>query len=154
MSNAIRPEVKALSDKIQDLVKVDHKTGETTVQDDVWEKTLPESLSKDQIKAVKEHEENFVAAGADAIGSLAVAAMKKNVDLDTVTATIGMHGRDKVSYDVSRQKSYHNPQNPGDEIVKHGVVKTNLQTYAGRNAGELKKVLSAINEHAEKALKK
>lgn len=148
------PEIQSLSDKIQSMIKVDHKSGSTEVQDDIWEKTLPESLSKDQIKAVKEHESNFIAAGADAVGTMATAAMKKNGELQEVNATIGMHGHDKVSYNVAREKSYHNPQNPDQEIVKRGVVGVNFRNMAGRNAGELKKVINAIAEHADKALSK
>ena len=153
MSN-ISTEVKDLSSKIQDMIKVDHKSGTVEVQEDIWEKTLPESLSKDQIKAVKEHESNFIAAGADAVGTMATAAMKKNSDLQEVSATIGMHGHDKVSYNVTREKSYHNPQNPDQEITKRGVVGVNFRNMAGRNAGELKKVITAISEHADKALSK
>lgn len=154
MSN-INQDVKDLSSKIQEMMKVDHKTGVSEVQEDIWEKTLPDSLSKDQIKAVKDHEANFIAAGADAIGHLAIAAMKKNHELQDVSATIGMHGHDKASYNVSREKVYHNPQDKDAEpIVKHAVVGVNFRNMAGRNAGELKKVLAAISTEAEKALKK
>ncbi len=154
MSN-ITPEVKALSSKIQEMIKVDHKTGTTAVEADVWERTLPESLSKDQIKAVKEHEANFIAAGTDAVGQAAIAAMKEHSELQEVTATIDMYNKDQLGVTVAREKTYHNPQDKdGEPIVKTGVVSANFRNYAGRNVGDLKKVITSISEEAEKALKK
>lgn len=151
----VSTEVKDLSAKIIKMVEVDSKTGVSEVASDVWEKTLPEDLTKEQITAVKNHEANFIAAGADAVGTLALKAMKKNSELDTVTAVIGMHGRDTATYSVAREKSYPNIQDKdADPIVKQGVVQVNFRNSAGRNTGELKKVAQHIGEEAAKALKK
>lgn len=154
MSN-IAPEIKELSAKMQSMMKVDNKTGQTDVQEDIWEKTLPDNLSKEQIKQVKEHETNFIAAGADAIGHLAIAAMNKNSSLEEVQATVGMSGRDHVGYSVAREKTFTNPQDKdADPIVRHAVIGVNFRNMSGRNAGDLKKVIKAVQEQAEKDLKK
>lgn len=154
MSN-VSKEVLDLSAKIQEAVKIDHKTGTAEVADGIWESTLPDTLTKEQVKQVKDHEANFVAAGGHAVGRLAIVAMKKNKDLNEVQATIGMHGYDKAVYSVERERQYHNPQDKdADPIVKHGVLGVNFRNMAGRNAGELKKVMKEISEEAAKALNK
>lgn len=147
-------EVKGLSGVIKTSMKV-NKDGTTEVQDDIWEKTLPEGLTKKQVAAVKNHEANFIAAGALALGELAVDAMKKHSGLDEVKATVKMHGRDSASFQVNRSRSFRNPQNPdADPVVKFGTIATSFKNHAGRNAGELKKVMEEIGELAGKTLGK
>lgn len=151
----INTAVTDLAKDIKAKIKIDHKTGTSTVEGDVWEETLPKDLTKEQIKAVKSHEANFVAAATHAFGDLAVAAMKKNTDLEEASVTLGMYGHDKLSISTSRKEEYQNLRDPdAGPIVKHGATRVKYTVHAGKNAGELKKVLGEINELAEKALKK
>ncbi len=153
--SGINENVSDLAAKIKKSIKVDNKTGVSEVQDDVWESTLPEGLTKEQIKAVKNHETNFVAATTMAVGDLALAAMKKNHELDEVSASVGMYGYDKVQVNVMRQDEYPNLRNPdAGPIVKLGATRTKFSVHGGKNAGELKKVFAYITEEAQKALKK
>lgn len=126
-----------------------------TEKDSSFEATLPEDLDLATCRKVSEHNATFIAAGAHAFGELAVAAMKKNGDLEEASLKLKMSGRDSVDYNVLRQNEVRNPANRDAEpIIKHGTVRTTYNVKGGSNSGQLKHVRDAINQMAAEALNK
>lgn len=150
---AIATEVLDLSKKLITELKV--KDGVTEVADGLYVKTLPEGLDEKTVKAVSKHNSNFIAASAHAVGHLAIEAMSKDKKLDTVSAHIPTIGYDYVDLAVSRSKSYVNPQDKDNPIVKQGAIDVKYHVQGGvAKAGQLKHVRAALAEEASKALKK
>lgn len=146
--------VKDLAAKIKAELSIDSKTGHVDAKDGIWESTLPEGITKAQVKEVFEHAQNFTAGTYLAVGELAVDAMKKNSKLDTVDCEVKMHGHDKLHVSIERQRTFFNPANKDEQIVKHGAGKVNLQCMAGRSVGEMKKAMQYISSIAKEQLAK
>jgi hypothetical protein len=144
----VKPEILAMSEKIQKDISIDAKAGTATAAADIYEKTLPESLTMETIRSVRDHNTAFVAAGAHAFGTMAINAMKGQKDCKELNITMGMGDRDKVSHHVARQKVFTDHMHGGAEIVKYGVVSTSLEVTAGKNSGQLKVVKAAIGAQA------
>ena len=158
MSEEVKKGVAAvvldLSKKIITELSV-QKDGTTNVADGLYVKTLPEGLTEDTVKAVSKHNGNFIAATAHAIGHLALDAMSKDKKLETVSAHVPTIGHDYVDVAVHRQKSFVNPQDTANPIVKNGVLDVKYHVQSGvAKAGQLKHVRAALAEEAAKALKK
>ena len=150
----ISPEVAALSKAIIGELNV-KSDGVTDVAKGIYVKTLPEGLTEDTVKAVSAHNGHFIAATAHAVGHLALAAMAKDKKMDTVTAHVPTIGHDYVDVAVHRQKSFVNPQDVANPIVKSGVLDVKYHVQGGvAKAGQLKHVRAALAEEAAKALKK
>lgn len=152
-------EKKDLHEEVQKLADVLVKgiavkaDGTTEVQKDLYTANLPEGLTEETVKSVSKYNSTFVAAGAKAVGQLAVEAMAKHKAVDSVSASLSMTGRDHVDFTVHRQKEYPNPAG-GDKIVKKGVVDASLHVQGGvTKAGQLKIAREQIAELALKALK-
>ena len=148
----LKPGVKTLAAALVSGITVKND-GTTEVQKDLYTKNLPEGLTEETVKSVSDYNNTFVAAGAYAVGELAVAAMAKHKTVDSVSAEIHMTGRDHINYTVHRQKEYPNPAG-GDKIVKKGVVDASLHIQGGvTKSGQLKVSRELIAEMAMKALK-
>lgn len=148
----LKDEVKTLAAALTKGITV-KADGTTDVQKDLYTANLPEGLTEDTVKAVSTYNSTFVAAGAKAVGTLAVEAMAKHKAVDSVSASLSMTGRDHVDYTVHRQKEYPNPAG-GDKIVKKGVVDASLHVQGGvTKAGQLKIAREQIAELAIKSLK-
>ena len=148
----LSPEVKALAEVMTKGIEV-KADGTTTVQKDLYTANLPEGLTEETVASVSKYNSTFVAAGASAIGSLAVAAMAKHKNIESVSAEVPMVGKDRVNYTVHRQKEYPNPAG-GDKIVKKGEVSASLHIQgAVTKTGQLKLVREQIADLALKSLK-
>lgn len=144
----IKPEIIALSKIIEKEVSIDAKSGAATVAPDTYAKTLPEGLTVEGRKAYSDHDTAFAAAAAHVVGNAGVDAFKKTKGLDRVTAEFDLSGKDKFTVTVDRSKTSHNPQDPGKEIVKYGVISGSLEQRAGRNSGQFKAVRTAVADRA------
>lgn len=155
ISEAVLEMAKAIEAELT----LDNKTGIVAAGEGIYEKTLPENLTIDTVKAVSTHNANFVAAGSYAVGSMAVAAMAKHKNLERVSSEIKMAGKDVLNVAVERSKDFVNhlkrdEKGEPEKSIRFGVVTTGYEVRAGKNAGELKKVRSAIADMAMAKLSK
>lgn len=150
------PEVAAAVAKIESTITLDSKTGQSSHPgdaDDAYALTLPESLSIEHVKAVRKHDDVFVAATGHVHLSQSVAAMKSNSDLKETVATFSMVGGTKVVHKVDRERHFpdiRNPEGPG--ITVWGSLSSKITSTAGSNTGDLKKVRDWHKEAAMAAL--
>jgi hypothetical protein len=150
----LKAEVLAMVDKIESGIKLDHKTGIATADENLYESLLPEGLSPETVKAVSTHNSNFIAAGTYAFGNVAVKAMAKHKDLEKASAEIKMAGRDVLNLNIDRSKTYTDHLHGSGETVKYGVVSASYDVRAGKNSGELKKARTLVAEFAMQKLAK
>lgn len=159
MSDNKAPEVKKeileLSEKISSGITISAKEKTATAEKDIYEKNLPEGLSMDTVRSVRDYNTTFVAAGAHAFGNAAVAAMNKHKNLDSLNVDVSMGDKDSVSYSIQRSKtSVDHLHNKGQEITKYGVLTTSMEVNAGKNSGQLKVARAQVGALAMELLSK
>ncbi len=142
-----------LAQQIKGEVKYD-KDNRTIIDDNTYERHLPEGLSMNVIESVDGYNALYIAATAKASGEIAIEHMAKEPTLQTVTAQFQMGKKNEVSHVINREATYTNPTNPKEPIVKHGDISSKFSVYAGLNRGDLKKVRSHLQELATEKLVK
>ena len=150
----LRTDVKTIVDSIDGKIKI-AKDGALTVEDNLFESTLPEGLTMDQITAGRNHTANFVSAGQYVFGRKAVDALAKNKELTEIEGSLSLGGKDSVKYNVERKHTYMNrmganKDNPV-EVVKHGICVATVDTVVGKG-GQLKLARQHVGQYAAELL--
>ena len=148
---AVKSHIQELADKISSNIHFDKETN-IIKEDNAFEKHLPDGLDMPTVEKVGQYNADFVAASALAVGTMAINEMQKHKSLDVVSSEMKMAGKDVVSQVVTRQKSFTNPTNPSEPVVKHGDINTVYSCYAGKNQGQLKACRAFLHEIAEESL--
>jgi hypothetical protein len=86
----ISVEVGTMAKVIENYIEINNKTGVGVEKESVFEKTLPSNLPIETVKAVNDHNSNFIAAGAYAFGQMAIKAMSKNASLEEADLKLKM----------------------------------------------------------------
>ncbi len=149
----IKKEISDLSARLQGGLSIDTGTGTVTAEENLYENALPEDLPPETVRRVSEFNTNFVAAGTDAFAAISSKAMASHKKLNRTEGEIGMIGG-KLSVSMERERTYVNRM--GDtpvDVIKHGVINVSLETTAGKNGGQLKKVRTMWNETCAELLK-
>ena len=142
-----------LAAKMKGKIKVDQATGVGEAEDTIYKDLLPEGLTLKTVEQVKRHDRDFIAAGAQVFGELAIEAMTKNKKLEESQVSIGMTKMDNVSYHMDRHRQYPGHlTSDGAPVDKYGILTTTYEIKGGKNAGDLKKVRVELQEHAAKKL--
>jgi hypothetical protein len=124
----VNNEVKAISTGFGKMVFDD--AGVAIIAKDLFEKTLPEGLTMESVKAVQDHILNFSDGGTLALGEAGIEHLKAHPDLAFVTMKVKL-GRDQLSGSFTRTANYRNVST-GAPIVKFGVSDTKL--VIGKNS--------------------
>lgn len=142
-----------LAAKLKGKIKVDQATGVGEAEDTVYKDLLPEGLTLKTVEQVKRHDRDFIAAGAQVFGELAIEAMTKNKKLEEAQVSIGMTKMDNVSYYMDRHHQYPGHfTGDGKPVDKYGILTTTYEIKGGKNAGDLKKVRIELQDMAAKKL--
>ncbi len=142
-----------LAAKLKGKIKIDQATGVGEAEDTIYKDLLPEGLTLKTVEPVKRHDRDFIAAGAQVFGELAVEAMVKNKKLEEAQVSIGMTKMDNVSYHMDRHRQYPGHlTGDGKPVDKYGILTTTYEIKGGKNAGDLKKVRVELQEMAAKKL--
>lgn len=94
--------------------------------DDVFTRTLPETLTIEHVKALDTHNTNVAAGFTRAITEMSQDRFKSNESLESLTHTVGTHGKNNMTVTANR-----------DGNVDISI----LNTAANAGAGELKKAV-------------
>lgn len=154
----VKQAVQDLAAKIKPMLTL-ADNGVVLAQADLYEKSLPEGITADQIKAIQQHNTVLVAASALAVGEIAVDAFKADKELQRVTSEFSAVG-DKISTAVIRSREYPaggipkegEVRDPNAKIVKFGVIEAAYEVSSNGNKGDLKKVRTHISALALAAL--
>lgn len=142
-----------LAAKLKGKIKVDQATGVGEAEDTIYKDLLPEGLTLKTVEQVKRHDRDFIAAGAQVFGELAIEAMTKNKKLEEAQVSIGMTKMDNVSYHMDRHRQYPGHlTGDGKPVDKYGILTTTYEIKGGKNAGDLKKVRVELQDMAAKKL--
>ena len=142
-----------LAAKMKGKIKVDQASGVSEAEESIYKELLPEGLTLKTVEQVKRHDRDFIAAGAQVFGELAVEAMAKNKKLEEAQLTIGMTKMDNVSYHMDRHRQYPGHlTGDGKPVDKYGILTTTYEIKGGKNAGDLKKVRVELQELGAKKL--
>lgn len=147
----IKPVVLDLADKIKKAATFDPKTGTATVEKDLYETLLPETVTKAQAIALQDHNTALFAAGQLALGELAEPAMKKHKDLSTASLVVPMLGKDTMDFQYDREKEIRNPgakEGQPATSTKYGVSSGSITTYGTKSRGQLDKVKKHLSASA------
>lgn len=148
----INAEVIKLSDLIKPGIKI-AKDATVEIDPELYTKTLPEGLTKETVEQVNQHNSNFFAATTHAFGHTAVDHMKKHKDVEVLSASFPLLGKDTWNVGIDRKKTFPNPANPDQPIESYGVVSAKLEINEARlKVGQLKQVKLELGEAALKAL--
>ena len=148
----IKSNIRELADKIKGELSIDPATGVATVSEDWYVNNLPEGLTAETYVALTNHNTDVLTAAALANGEAAIDAFKKHKELDRVSLSLPMVGKDSIGVVTDRNYNARNVQT-GEVSVKHGRTTASLDIYAADNGrGELKKVREHLYATASAAL--
>lgn len=107
---------------------------------------LPEDLSAEQVEQVRAFDKSYTPAFTHATQQVVFDAMKADDELTSMSANTDMLGGDSFSTTINRVRKFPVPNEAGKTVEVFGSASTAHKTMAGKNAGELKKVLTAGKE--------
>lgn len=149
----LKDEIIELSKKFTDGITLDAKTGVGAEAGEIYNSNLPDGVTPETVKTISKYNADFIAAGAYAFGTMSVAAMAKQKDLEKASVEVKMGHRDAVTFTVDRKKEYTNHLAGGEKSVKHGVITASYEVRAGKNSGSLKTARELVSDLAMKKLR-
>ncbi len=157
VKSTIKPEIQKLADALTKEMTFDKKTGIISVDAGTYVKLMPADLTKDMAEKVQAYNNQLVAAGALAVGTMAIPVMKKDENLDKVTMVVPMIGKDYAgfAFDRSRQvPSRDADNNPNGTKTKFGSTSVEMVAYGTKTRGQLSNVKTLLGELAAEAFGK
>ena len=154
----VNADITELAAKIKSGITIEVKDGAavSTIDEKLFAANLPESITADQLKAVKQYESTFYPAATLAFGEASQDVLKKNKKIDSVAGEFKLTGKDTWAVNYARTETFRNPASPdAAPIVKHGVITAKLTTHDARaKIGQLKAVIEEIGASALEAFGK
>lgn len=157
----VKPEVRALADKLKKSLELDKKTGtyDKDKHHNVFVENLPDGApTVEQIKKLQHYTTVFAGAASLAVGETSIAVMKKHSTLERTVAEFPMVGKDqmKVVFDRSAEVTNRVADGKGGTVIDgrktaYGRLNVSIDSYAAGSRGELKKIKSMLAVEAAKA---
>ena len=144
----IKNSILGISEVIRKSMVIDTATGHAVVDKDVFERTLPEGLTMDNVTQTFDHFRDVAIAGAHAAGKTSLDILKENKDLPHITVTMPVVGKTKLDYTVNKQGTMTTANGPIDYF---GSIRTSA-VIAGIDGAEMKRVKSLVSELHKEAL--
>lgn len=142
MSKELKASVQALSEKIIQSIEVD-KAGVGKATSNTFDDNLPESITPEHVKTLKEYEALYVPAAVDAFGKVAIAAMGEH-NINTAQIEMPMAHKDTLSIGVTGQTTV-------DDKTTYGELDIVMTSYAASNGAQLKIARNLVTEAAQAA---
>ena len=155
--SGVKPEVRDMAKRVTEIFEIDKKTGATVPTAGAYVQLAPAHLTKQIFEDVQAYNNLFLAAGALALGEAAIPVMKKNADLDKVTLTIPMIGKDYMGFAFDRERqvpSRDADNNPNGTKTKYGSMSVEIVSYGTKTRGQLSQVKAELGELAMAAFGK
>lgn len=123
----------------KELVKGDNVSTNCIVPDPdnkIFKDVLPDDFSIDQVRKAQRIIHRASAGVLQGVSEVALEAFKDDPDLEVVSSEPFKMGYDTISYKITRERLSRNPST-GEEFVKYGSVRTNYETRATRQSGDM-----------------
>lgn len=153
---AISADVMAIVDQQKDYLtfNIEERRIVEKTPGELYEKTLPDGVTLEEVEKIDLHRVNFVAASAYTAGKMAVDAMKNDSTIDQVTMAVQMGKGTLADFVVDRRHEQPNHLQGGDPIVIHGRVLPRLKTKAGSGNSTMKAVRAEVARLGQESLVK
>jgi lipopolysaccharide export LptBFGC system permease protein LptF len=139
--------LKSRTTDLSATIKAKLTLSEGAIDDKVaYADSLPDTISEEQVLAVRAFDKEYTPAFTHAAQAIAFDSMKEDKASEQVRFTTDMLGGDSFTGTINRQRTFPIPTAKGeekkDDKVVYGATTVSLNSAAGKNAGELKKVLT------------
>lgn len=153
MSTTINAEVRLLADTFKDGITLGEK-GVATAAADLYEKTLPEGMTKEGYLKFQAHHVNVAAATMLALGEISTEAMKLDKTLDRTSVTIPTFGKDSFNATFQRSKEVVVPNQDGPAGTKtvYGSAQVSYDQHGLGKRGQVAAVRNFLAENTKSAL--
>jgi len=137
---ALKNEVTEIKEKILSATTCDTTTSKITETEpgSVYEATLPDKWTKEDVSDLLDHNANFVEASSLALGELSIGMMKDSNNVDHVNGTIEMINGSEVSVVCDRAKDKDTPFS----------IQTAYKVTNGSSSSDMKEVRKIITDMA------
>lgn len=120
----------------------------------VYFDTMPQKLNRELAEELNAHKKTFAAASGLAVGNVGLGLYKKHKDMEDLTVTFGMEGKDKWVVQSKRHTTHPNPQDRTKSVESYGSIKGILETNLGsKTSGQFGAVSRYLKETAAEALR-
>lgn len=123
------------------------KDGTPTIADGLIESNLPEDVTMAQIKRGQKVRSEIVSALSLAMWEKGKGVLTENPELPRIEASFKF-GNDKIDLGLERQREFNDGS--GGKVVKYGHLSVGYTATGATNAGDFKKVRTAISDEAQK----
>ena len=127
--------------------------GTVTSTGDVFNDNLPEGITPKTVEELAHYTGEFIAAGTEAIGAVAIKALSKDKKLDKVTGEFGIGALGNVAVNVERSREGVKPGTT-EKTVTYGANRVITSFQPGDKVGALSAAQSEIKKLAKEALAK
>ena len=147
----VRPEVNELSAKIIKGLKFNKETSSIEETKDNWTLNLPEGITPEIDKKLRDYTDDFIAGSTKAFGELAYSTMSKHPKVEEIDGRISMGGKNYHELCVEKEVAHTNAQ--GVSSKKYGVITTEY-VVKGAESSSLKAVRAELGTLATELLSK
>ncbi|MNE51696.1 hypothetical protein D3C80_1463340 [compost metagenome] len=146
--NKVSQSMKAVAAQLEAAVSFDDDGAavipETFVKDNLALASGSEELNLDTVKLVQDTEATFAGGFALGLGNAGLAHMQKKTDLERVTGSLDF-GSNTIRASVDRKIMVRAPGST-EEKAKYGNVSVKLDSGAAAKRGDLKRVVTHVND--------
>ena len=130
MKTETKNQIDALAANLRPQIEI--KEGVASISADAYVKSLPDGITLDTVKKIKEHDAVFFPAVTKAFGESAIEAMKADEKLESIDLPVPMVGDDK--FDITFKRSYEHMDMATKEMkTSYGGLTASLTVQAARH---------------------
>lgn len=156
---SIPQEIRNLAAAIKADLKIDPNTGVATVPKNMYDRLLPENVTREMVEQVASANADIAAAAVLAVGEASIPLMKKHGELTNVTLELPATSRDVFQVVFDRKSKVADVGRSEDGKMVHngfverfGQVRVGFKTFGTRNKGQMAQIKDHLNAEATKAL--
>lgn len=128
----IRDEDRKLADALLAGAVFDSDTKRVVGSKDAYTENMPEGLTKEQVKQVREYDKSFIAATGLTTGEIGVERMAADATLESLSSSWDMTQGAKIDWALQRSSTGRNPRT-GEETIRQGALSPVFEFSAGKS---------------------
>jgi len=146
MKAETKNQIDALATDLRSQIQI--KEGAATIAADAYVKSLPDGLSLETVKKLKEHDAVFYPAVTKAFGEAAIDAMKADKKIESLDLSVPLVEGDK--FDINFKRSYEHMDMATKEMkTSYGGLSASLTVQSARhNRGAMSAVKNDLKAKA------
>lgn len=152
----ISDNILEMSERISQRLTMDTNTGVADIGDNAFIDMLPEGITKEIVETVYAHTMDMASGALHSLGEAAIPAFINNANLNSVTLSFPIVGKDKIDIEIVRSKDTSYENSSGEKVVgvKYCSSNVKIDQYGLGKRGEMFKIKNLLSAQAEEALSK